>query len=461
MSGEAEASRILAENVARARAALAPLLEAQSEHGLLLRGFEADAKEPSVFFDLQVDDHRLRMQLAEPDPARRTFLRTPSFDVLYRRDRTGSEESPEVRRVLDLVRRSLEARDRGQFRFARPPRLPKLLALRTGADSPAHEWSRELFDSRVEQAFPADFRGWAVGILRQGCDQFCVFCPSADRDKVRADWAGTTPQEQFDDLSHQYRRAYRLGARKAGIGGNDALRFPLAVELVTAVFELGYERALMHTTGLPLADDGLAERLAPFRELELLVPIYGSTAEEHEAVTCLPGSFERLCRGLDRVVRQGSPRLKLQTIALDSSIDRIPALADFVRERFGATLSVSPLRANRLGERRHLEDAGRLGRVRGLAERRPDLPMAEFPRCVTSREQRERTRAESRPGDATYVNMWALGLTREDSPEIAKDLLVVYPERCSGCAERDLCPGVLNHYVERFGSDDLTPLLPA
>ncbi len=466
---------ILERNVALAREVLAPLFDPLASRALTVAQLNADPRAAAVSFQLTAGGASVEVRMRNRDETAKAFLRSASFDVSYRSDVQDQQHrplSPALKTALALLKRALELTDRGGHHFEQPltpaptgaasashRSLPVIGAARDPGprkDVLNHRWDRATFDAAVEAAFAAaSDTSWVVLMIKQGCEQYCVFCPSADRDKDHPRWREITPEEQLEDTVHQLRRARALGARNVAIGANEPLSFPYIFEALREASALGFERINLQSTALPLSDRAMAERLATFDRAELLIPIYGATAAEHEAVTHTPGSFERLCAAVDHLVALGAPRFRLQTLALASSFDRIEAIADFVKERFGTTLFVAPLRANRVGERDHLGDAARLDDVRALAHRRPELKMTEFPLCVLGPSQRER-RARDRLATTT-INLWALGLEQPEDPEIVRDRTYGFGQACAQCSERAECPGFLRPYLDRHGDAEAIP----
>jgi len=474
--------RVTSQNLAVAREVLAPLFDPLAQRALTVSRLLADPREPSVSFELSSGGASIEVRLRPRDEKGKAYLRTPSFDVSYRsdvHDRQHRPLTPALKSALALLKRALELTDRGGHRLEQPVNSSsQTIASRSlpviGSGQHAserrdegpkkdvlnHRWDRAVFDAAVEPAFAAAAdRDWVVLMIKQGCEQHCVFCPVADKDKTNSRWSEIRPSEQLEDTVHQLRRARSLGAVHVSIGANEPLSFPFIFEALEEASALGFERINLQSTALPLSDRAMAERLSKLDRVELSIPIYGATAAEHEAITHTPGSFERLCTAIDHLVALGAPRFRLQTLALASTFDRIEALEDFVKERFGTALFVAPLRANRVGEREHLGDAARLADVRALAHRRPALKMTEFPLCVLGPVQRARLRVD-RLATST-INLWALGLEQPEDPTIVRDRTYGFGDACAQCSVRSECPGFLRPYLDRYGAGEAVPQTPS
>jgi hypothetical protein len=250
-----------------------------------------------------------------------------------------------------------------------------------------------------------------------------------------------------------------VGAELVDLGGNDVLRFGRIFDLLNGVGSLGYRDIIVQSTGLPLAEPSFAEALAHTPVTDVAVPIYGSDAAAHDAVTCTPGSFDRLVRGIDNARRLGRPRVPMHTIALASTLPRLEGLIDFVRERWGAFLHVTPLRPNRLGERDHLGDAARFRDLRPIMARHPAHFSREFPLCLLPLESALDAYTAEPPSPGP--NLFDLGMEGVEHARVKRDRSLFRAEACGGCRLRDGCSGMLGAYLDRFGSSELQPFAPS
>jgi len=447
-----------------ARRLLAPLHEPGPSGVAMIQNIEADAAEPSVYFDFVAASAKVRVQLTNVDRTRKAFLHTQSLTVLYQTDREVQLPAAAIT-SLGRLGQLLERRDAGGVAFKTPGgerggRNP--LMIYAADENRQHTWSREKLDRSLD-AIAA--RGGAlttvVAVVSQPCEMQCVFCPSVDRDKARTDWAEKGDRPQLDDLLHQLGRARQLGATSVDLGGNDVLRFSLILELLEGLGALGYTEVIVQTTGLPLEDRAFAERVARSPATDLCVPIYGADEAAHERVTGTPGSFARLCRGIDHALALGRPTIRLHTIALASSLDQLEGLVDFCASRFGLPLHVTPLRPNWLGERAHLGDATSLTQLRPLIQRRPRAFAEAFPLCQlpaeVARERADRVRGPE--AELRRTNLFDLGMSGVEHARILFERAPQKPAPCELCVLRASCDGVTGAYLERFGSGELSPWL--
>lgn len=70
----------------------------------------------------------------------------------------------------------------------------------------------------------------------------------------------------------------------------------------------------LFTNGI-LIDERIADRLAAMPPFAIEITLYGRTRETYEALTRIPGSFDKCMRGIDLLLERGLP-LKLKTVGL-------------------------------------------------------------------------------------------------------------------------------------------------
>ncbi len=75
----------------------------------------------------------------------------------------------------------------------------------------------------------------------------------------------------------------------------------------------------------------IADFLVQWRPFAIEITLYGRTKETYEALTGIPGSYERCMRGIDLLRKRGLP-LKLKTVAVTTNRHEVAAMAEFARE---------------------------------------------------------------------------------------------------------------------------------
>ena len=154
-----------------------------------------------------------------------------------------------------------------------------------------------------------------------------------------------------------------------------------------------------------------------------------------------------------------APAVRLHTIALRSTLDRLEDLVAFCDERFGLPLRISELRSNRMAEGDHLLDMPRLREVRPLAARRPELFYdSGFPACIYT-VPALRARLDE-PTNRTYttIHTFDLGMEGAEHEVVKRGRTQYQSPRCAECILLTVCGGAQGAYLDRLGDDDLIPI---
>ncbi len=81
-----------------------------------------------------------------------------------------------------------------------------------------------------------------------------------------------------------------------------------------------------------LITEKIADFLADLRPFTIEITLYGGTRETYEALTGIPGSYDRCLRGIDLLLERNLP-LKLKTVALSINKHEIPLMRQMAADR--------------------------------------------------------------------------------------------------------------------------------
>ncbi|MFZ5480000.1 MAG: radical SAM protein [Myxococcota bacterium] len=277
-------------------------------------------------------------------------------------------------------------------------------------------------------ASPADqlawlrFRGYPPAVLlalTNACAQRCFFCAGP----------GTTHVERV--TSDTEIRAH-LGGRPDGVdrllvGGNEPTLHPSFEWILRSARTLGYTRVELMTNGATLRRH--AARWASLGLAEVVVPLYGTNAAEHDAVAGVP-CFDAVVAGLDEAYAAGV-RVRVHTLFLRRTLHALGHLAGFVRQRYGERLAVGLPRSKPVWDWR--AEAPTFEEIRASL---PDVALLVAPLCL-------RWGAGDGPIPGAGEPDEAALLARLYFASQAR----VYPAACGGCPSRERCPGVVAAYA--------------
>ncbi len=86
----------------------------------------------------------------------------------------------------------------------------------------------------------------------------------------------------------------------------------------------------------------IADHLAEYRPFNVEITLYGATRETYEALTKVPGSFDRCMNGIRLLMERGLP-LKLKTVPTTINYHEVYEMKRFAEEELGVEFKFDPL----------------------------------------------------------------------------------------------------------------------
>ena len=168
--------------------------------------------------------------------------------------------------------------------------------------------------------------------LTERCNNACVHCyinqPGGDSSSRRRELS-------TEAIIGVLREATDLGALSVRFTGGEPLLRGDFPEIYLAARRLGLTVAL--STNCCLVTEPIAEMLEKVPPLEpVSVTVYGMSEESYEGVTCVPGSFSQMRRGVQRLVDHGV-RITLTGTLLPQTSGQVDSL-----KRWAAALHAPP-----------------------------------------------------------------------------------------------------------------------
>jgi hypothetical protein len=166
--------------------------------------------------------------------------------------------------------------------------------------------------------------------LTAPCQQKCGFCTLFTEVTVSKEADAAALALYRDDL----RVAGAAGTRTLRLNGIEPLAASYLFELLALARESGFDFFEVHSTCRPLADPAFAKRFveALGDRFKIVVPIYGSTAEIHDAIVGSRGAFNdlmRACANLRPLVG-GGREVHFQTVAMPQNVADLRAVCRLV-----------------------------------------------------------------------------------------------------------------------------------
>jgi MoaA/NifB/PqqE/SkfB family radical SAM enzyme len=283
------------------------------------------------------------------------------------------------------------------------------------------------------------------------CNLKCVHCMI----EGTMDWLAPESAERFEEVLAQNARERRWKGLIL-TGSEITLRRDLP-DLARRARAHGFEHVRIQTHGMRLADERYCRALVDAGIDEYFVSVTAADAETHDAITEVPGSFEKTLRGLENLDGHDGVTTLTNTVVTKRSYPQLAAVV----ERLGHLRRLAqmefwvywPMReedekdlvASHLDVAPHLRDAIAKARARGCA-----VEVKNFPECLLGADRDALENAQSRL--VIDPDFW-LEFERNGFHQC------VYWERC---AKRS-CLGLNTAYVRKFGwhEDALVPFPPA
>jgi len=220
-----------------------------------------------------------------------------------------------ARSLLSLTQGSPDAADRKRLK-ALERRHAWLEGLSRATTVPPQGMARMLLRSELGMLF--------VEVTAR-CNERCIHC-YADSDPERDEFLS------LEEITSALDQARELGRAFVQFTGGDPLIHPQLVEAVAHAASLDFAGMEIYTNGL-LLSESLLQRLAPHRP-RLSFSVYADTADIHDAITRLPGSWRRTLDAMRRAMLAGF-EVRAGIVLMPENMDRAEHMASFLENELG------------------------------------------------------------------------------------------------------------------------------
>jgi len=434
-----------------------------ARHGLTIEAVKADGMALRASFR-GPSGRRLDLMLCPSGLFPSSDLSTPDFDIQRppggRAGPTGSDRAM-LDSVLAVLRRLSD-------------RLPRPLAF--------GDWMETLGDE-VERPFLC---GPAVEIkLTRRCNQECIFCKTSREANNFA-----SP----DMVPHLLRRLASK-AESVTLSGGEPCLDPGLESHIRAAREAGFSLIEVQTNGMLMEDRAYVDRLRRAGMTNVLVSFHSHIPGVSDAITRCPGGHASTLRCLDRLMRTDL-YVTICHVLCSLNVRHVPDYVEFLKRRFSYRLN-SLLFTLAIPTYRVRQDPGLMPRLSDLAGfLKQGLDMCH-PRRVPVRLPRiadaiDRAEELVPPGIASGLLHGAAGAARRMLTQgpirasviarcgIPLCLMEGYehfhddywaegswaevhdlyrPRACGGCRWESRCAGIWRLYAERYGEDEIRPVV--
>ncbi|MBM4389506.1 MAG: radical SAM protein [Deltaproteobacteria bacterium] len=259
--------------------------------------------------------------------------------------------------------------------------------------------------------------------LLNACAQRCFFCAGP----------GTTMVPEREVTSWATIDAQLCpppGVSRLLVGGNEPTLHPRFANALQLARDRGFGHVDLMTNGATLITGARAWAALGLREV--VVPLYGTRAAEHDPVAGSP-CFDAVMSGL-RAAQAADIRVWVHTLATRETLPRLGELAAFARAEFGTRLGLGLLRPKPVFDwSRHAVSLGQLRR----ALVHLDVDLLAAPLCLAWGQGDDLVPGPSSPASERSPLATIYFLTQRRR----------YLPACDGCPSRANCAGVVDAYA--------------
>lgn len=174
----------------------------------------------------------------------------------------------------------------------------------------------ELMDS-FRRKLRAETQSKLIMNLTYRCVNQCLFCSVGDRPAVDG---------LLTDQTRAMEEAAAQGIRLLDLDGGEPTLYPHLLQVIDRARDLGFERITVTTNGRRLDDGEILSALAR-RKVDLLISLHGPSAEVHDPLTGVPGSFVETMGGLKRALFRLSG-VGVNTTVVAANLDHLSDLQE-------------------------------------------------------------------------------------------------------------------------------------
>lgn len=169
--------------------------------------------------------------------------------------------------------------------------------------------------------------------LTYQCSAMCVHCynPGATRNATEVSHRGDRKEMSLTDYKRVIDELYDCGLIKVCLSGGDPFSKPIVWEIIDYLYQKGIAFDIF-TNGLRLGDK--VQRLADYFPRLVGISIYSGIPEDHDAITRIPGSWQRSMQVVSELSDLAVP-MNLKCCVMQPNLHSYYMVADLARQ-YGA-----------------------------------------------------------------------------------------------------------------------------
>ena len=277
------------------------------------------------------------------------------------------------------------------------------------------------------------------------CDYRCVFCSRGLEDHQAAlknylkffDYKKELLSIQYIIFEGYRRQKFKL----IKLGGNEPLNHPKIINIVEFSRRTGYEKILIHTSGVRFSDLEFTKRISDAGLTNVYLPVYGANDKIHDKIVRLKGSFYLVMKAINNL-KKFNINVDLHTLILKQNLMEIYA----IKRKF-----------HNIGLRLPFPDPNRPLAYKEICVRLSDIPAKikealklGIP-CVLNKSLGD---VDFHENEEVKFGPDSPNETTENRSGVDKK---IKPRKCKSCRFFESCEGIYSSYLEIYGDGEFNP----
>ncbi len=289
------------------------------------------------------------------------------------------------------------------------------------------------------------------------CNNLCVFCIQGNR----REWE---PELSLKEIKDKLKQGRDDGIISVVLtGGEPTFRPEILLGCVKFAKSIGYETIEIQSNGTSFDSKEYCKDLIGAGANKFSISIHGSSAEEHDALTQSPGSWDKATTGIKNLKKMNS-YIKTNSVITKSNYKSFPELTSLLIGLGVIEIQLSFINPVALNDDEKVirslvpkvsQVASYIKKsVQLAADAGVNIKVAAMPYCVMGR-YRDYIASETVPVPHEFIERLEIRNYGEPIEIEGK----YKKSECIKCRHFESCDGLWSKYVDFFGSDEISPVL--
>lgn len=299
----------------------------------------------------------------------------------------------------------------------------------------------------------------SVVFVSYDCNNNCIFCLDSNKRHL--------PSRSTKEIKKDILRSAEDGATYLELIGGEVTIRKDALELIEFADSLDFETISLTTNGRMLAYPEYARQLVEAGLNSLVFSIHGHTAELHDHLTGVKGSFDQLMKGLENARAAGLEKFGVNTTIVKQNYKQLKDIGEFI---FGLGVDntefifVDPNQGRaqenfadlvpRISEAAsYIRDCLGIGKRENLGHWHiryvPLCYFTDYLDQISELDEVKKFQTQHLAQDFSNLDV------ESSRPQVGR----VKGEQCRNCSLNHICEGIWKEYVKHYGYNELKPIL--